>query len=196
MGMIRDWHKERLAQELAADRSAEDANLAAGYERGRQTKAGWLANCRKRCNAKDVQARLSELRARAAELAEIDAGYVLLKAKRLLGYNLADFLSEPDANGHRYITIAAATREQLETLSELSQDEEYEDGSEDEPPTVIRKIRIKPHNQVALLELLARCLGMVRPDKVSLTDAAGDGAAKIIHEVRWQEPTDQAGKAA
>lgn len=202
MSVLRNPVDEKIAQGLAALKTTLEACTDAGLTRGKQSKEGFKGNCRKRCQRKDIAARVAEIQTVAAELAEIDAGWIMLKAKRLLGWNLDDFLGPVQANGYRYFDVSAATREQLEVLAEFSQDEEYRPGREDkdgnlvEEPLTIRKVRLKPNNQVALLELMARIKGLVQ-NKVALTDP--DGApAKLILEVAWKAPAAAApiGRAA
>jgi hypothetical protein len=179
MAVLRDPRLEKFAQELAASlndgvaasAAAEAAGRAAGYPIGRSAKT-FAANCRKRAQRKDVQARVVELRAPGIERAEqsiaITAEYLLAKLDNLTNYNIDDYLTAPDAKGRRFLDVATVPREVLSRLSEISQE-----TTTGKKRTVLRT-RIKGYSVIDGIRLMAQIKGLMAPEKRDLTIRATD----------------------
>lgn len=180
----RIWAGERRAKALPAayretmygGKEADDAALA--------------PNARRLANRVDVAARLRELDDYAAKLAGIDAGWALLKLKRLAedieGFNLDDFLSVPSTDGSRYFDLSKVPADKLRLLSEI--------GIEDETKTIlhvdddagktvmdvkrrVQKIKLKGPAKADLvgpIALMARIAGWEAPKKIAPTDKDGN----------------------
>jgi hypothetical protein len=136
------------------------------------------SNIRRVANNPDVKARLLELGARAAVIADTDRGWCVSQLRqRVEDFNLDDFLAgmaaDPDTGKPRSIgrrfNIDQATRAQLGQLSELSIEEETKTSvDDDEEPTeitTIRKIRLKPYDPVATISLIAKLTGVMAPEQ-------------------------------
>lgn len=190
MSLLANHQWEKFCQELhrrelegmAAKQARDEAYAAAGYL-GQQKYLS--ANARKLTQKPEIKKRLGELRTRSAELAEIDAGWCLLKLKRRVelidDFNLDDYLTEAVADGAaRYFDISQASRDQLARLSELNIEEEILDAGE-ETMRHVRKTRLKGHTDIeAAIGLIARIQGYAKPDKVAFTDPSGKNAAPPI----------------
>ncbi len=92
MPVLLNPRHEIVAQERAAGKTTAESCQAAGYN---PENVSFRANSRKICSRRDVKARIREIQSAKAELAELDAAWVLLKLKRLCGFNVADFLTPP-----------------------------------------------------------------------------------------------------
>lgn len=183
---------ERFCQELHklvwAGGSTKESRITA-YQA-----AGFMAlgeslndNARRFANLKHIKARLAELSDYAAKLAGIDAGWAMLRLKQLAESNLDDYLGPADEDHNRYFTIGKTSREKLGLLSELSLDEETIDGPEG-PIGRVRKTRVKLHDRVQTIALMAKIAGWNAPTKIAPTDGEGTGPAVV--EVRWKDPVD------
>lgn len=175
MVALRDPRLELFARELAAalndavasGQAAELAGQAAGYPVGKNFKT-FAANCRKRAQRDDVQARVSELRAPGIERAEQGLGitteYLLAKLDNLTNFNIEDYLSPAGKKGSaRYLDISTAPRHVLARLAELSQ-EATESG---ERKTLLRT-KVKGYNVIDGIRLMAQIKGLMAPERREL----------------------------
>lgn len=130
-------------------------------------------NVRKLRNRKDVKGRLAELRDYAAKLAGIDSGWAMVQLKGFVESNLDDYLAPPDGDGSRFFDLTNVSREKIGHLSELNLEEETE-LDDDEPARRIRKIRMKLHDRIGALGLMARIAGWAAPTKSEITGKDGE----------------------
>ena len=142
------------------------------YQGDDPTNPAVVANVRKLRNRKDVKARLAELAEYSGRLAGIDASWALLKLKTLADFNVDDYLTPPDANGLRLFNVGGATPEQMSRLIELTM-EEFTEGH-GEAAIGVRKTKIKGHDPIAALTLMARIAGWEAPKKIAPTTAEGE----------------------
>src|SRR5215475_7198838 len=183
MGVLGNFQHEKFCQEVhkrtwagsKVKEAREIAYVAAGFQADQEYLA---ANARKLANRKEIKARLAELADYAAKLAGIEAGWGQLKLKSLVEANLDDYLTPTDSDGNRYFNIGDVSAEKLALLSEYSQDETTE-TDEDDKPRSIRKVRVKMHDRIAALRLMAEIAGWKAPTKVAPTNPAGDGPAAV-----------------
>jgi phage terminase small subunit len=159
MSILVDPRKERFAQELARPNHPPLAEcyVAAGFTG---------TNSSRMARRPEITRRVREIQSAAAALAEIDAAWLLLKAKRLAEFNVDDFLTAPNEAGVRYFDISKASREQLAAVAELAIEESTEGRGE--AAVDIRRTRIKGQ-QLPALQLIAQVLKLVQPEGVSLT---------------------------
>jgi hypothetical protein len=177
---LRDPQYEIIAQRVAAGMDVYAANEAAGYDpRARSFKA----NSRKRVNQPEVRERIGELMMRAAEIAEIDAGYVLYQLNALLAFNVADFLGAPLENGQRVLDVSRADREQLNRVAELGQDVLQRRGRKDGPQSVLRT-RVKGYDKVAILGHMARIVGVEKDPMADALVGLGDKLSAALRRAK------------
>jgi hypothetical protein len=84
MAALANRRHERVAQSLAAMKSAEQASVEAGYPK----KSSFAANARKRATYPEIKARVKELQGQQAACMVIDAAWVLGKVARMAGYEI------------------------------------------------------------------------------------------------------------
>jgi len=180
MGALGNLNHERFCQEAhkriwAGAKRKEaltEAYKIAVYEGDNPDLPSIGDNARRLANQKPVAARLAELADYSSRLAGIDASWAMLElARRVMDFNLDDYLSPPGQGG-RFFTIDEATRDQLGKLSELTIDEEIIEAG-DETMRKIRKIKLKPYDAAAIIGLMARIGGWEAPKKIAPTDAEG-----------------------
>jgi hypothetical protein len=75
---------ERVAQALAAMKSAEESSVEAGYPKT----SSFAANARKRATYPEIKARVKELQSQAAACMVIDAAWLRGKVARMAGYEV------------------------------------------------------------------------------------------------------------
>jgi hypothetical protein len=181
-----DPRRERFAQELSKPNRGTLAECfaAAGFSGG---------NSSRLARRPEIVARVRELQARAAELAELDAAWVLLKAKRLASFNVDDFLTPPNEHGIRYIDISKASRAMLETLAELTV-EETTDGRGEEA-VGIRRTKIKGHDPLAALTLIAKLIEAIKdgqaPVNVAVQVNVNDARQRVATRIEQIVERDQ-----
>ena len=176
MGVLRDPRLELFARELTAalndavppSQAAELAGEAAGYPIGRVYKT-FAANCRKRAQREDVQARVAELRAPGIERAEqglgITAEYLLAKLDNLTNFNVEDYLSAPKKRGRtRFLDISETPRHVLGRLSEVSQE-----ATETRERKSLIRTKVKGYNVIEGIKLMAQIKGLMAPERRELT---------------------------
>lgn len=207
MSILVDPRKERFAQELvkrALAKPDERATLPECYELAGFT---GITNASRMARRPEIIARVREIQSAAAELAEINASWLLLKAKRLAQFNVDDYLTAPNEAGVRYFDISKASREQLAALAELSIEEATEGRGE--AAIEIRRTRIKGQ-QIPALQLIAAVLKLVQPEGVSFSATVnntvatqvnnGTGArgriAGVIEQIASRESGELAGAGA
>lgn len=102
--------------------------------------------------------------ARAARL-DLSAERVLAEYARIAFANIADYARfGPD--GVELNDVTGLTHDQTAAVAEVTESKTASGGT----------VRFKLHDKLAALGALARHLGLNAPDKVALTDAAGDDA--------------------
>lgn len=153
MSIIADVRFKAVAKALFEGLSAVEASRAAGYD---EKGTSFEANARKRAAHPQVRAYLAEMQKRAAALAEIDRGYVLVNLKQAAEFNLADYL-EFDRLGKPEVVLKGRSRELMGRLGEAAF----------EPSKYGLKTRIKG-DKLAALTLIARIIGA---DKDPVADA-------------------------
>lgn len=189
MPTLRDPRLDLFARELAAALNNGVQPSEAAVQAGREAKypaakkpATFAANCRKRAQRKDVQARVAELRApgikRAEEAIGITTEYLLAKLDNLTNYNVDDYLTQPDRKGRRFLDIGKVPREVLGRLAELSQDVSFEEGGKDsgskKTRRTILRTKIKGYGVIDGIRLMAQIKGLMAPEKRDLTIHATD----------------------
>ena len=177
-GPLPNLAHERFAQavhrRIFAGAAVKPARTEAYREAGFTSADSCIAdNARKLAGRVEVKARIAELAAVAAELAAVDASYVLLHYKRIVEGNVDDYLSAPDEQGRRTLDLGKVPRDKLALLTELYQEEVYETQGKDEPPVLIRKIKIKREDRIAALLGIRQMCGLDMPKKVAVTDSKG-----------------------
>jgi hypothetical protein len=195
MGVLKNFLHERFAQALHqrlwAGEKQSVARLAAYREhiyRGTNPDdRAILPNTRKLCAQPDVKARLMELAQRSATIAELDAGWGMVKLKKLVehieGFNLDDFLGPANEHGRRYYDLSEVPREKLAILSELSiQDTttvvDRDDGLHEIHHNRTMKLKGPAKTDaIGPLALMARIGGWEAPKKIAPTDTDGNDLA-------------------
>ena len=108
-------------------------------------------NARRLVNRTLIKARLDELAENAAKLANLDAGWALLRAKRIAEFDANDFLR---GNGD---------------LSDLPGDVEIVGRENDPSARVLFKTKIKASDRLTALAFMAKIAGWLAPEKQELT---------------------------
>ena len=180
MPRLRDPQHEMIAQRMAAGMDVYAANEAAGYD---PKASSFKPNARKRSNRPEVRARIGELMDRAAEIAEIDAGYVLHKLNGLLQFNVDDFLGAPLDNGQRVLDVSRASREDLDRVAELAQEVLQRRGRKDGPQSILRT-KVKGYDKVAILGHMARIVGAERDPTADALVGLGDKLNAAIRRAK------------
>lgn len=179
MGVLGNFDHERFCQAAhrrlwAGEKRATALPLAyreTMYSGDSEDDAAIAPNARRLANRKDVKARLAELAAYSAQLAGIDAAWGLVKLKRYAEFNVDDYLSPRNDAGLRFFDVGKVSSDKLGLLSELSI-EEFTEGR-GENATDIRKTKIKGHDPIAALALMARIAGWEAPKKIAPTTPDG-----------------------
>lgn len=178
MPALTNRRHEIVAQELAVGKHYEEASRAPGDD-GKPVydpnASSYKANARKRAQHPDIRRRVAELQALGAARAEEGIGvtleYVLAKLAAIAEYNIDDYLTPPDALGHRHIDVAKAPRELLARIAELVQ-EDAGGG--------VRRSKIKGYDKIAALALMAKILGGTRDDAAQSIDRLGERIDRAI----------------
>jgi hypothetical protein len=113
MPALKNPKQERVAQELAIGKSAEEASAALDAD-GRPiydtSASSFASNARRRAQHPAIRARVAELRAPAIVAAEesvaVTVEWMLAKLKSLAEYNIDDYLTPPDDRGRRYVDLS------------------------------------------------------------------------------------------
>lgn len=187
MGVLWNQDHERFCQALhrrvMGGEKAAAAAVAAYREtiyQGTETDDQALApNARRLRNQRPVRERLTELRDLAFKLQAIDQSWALLKLKHYTDFNVDDYLTAPNESGIRFFDVGKVPRDKLALLSELTV-EEFTEGK-GELATDVRRTKIKGHDPIAALALMARIGGWEAPKKIAPTNPAGDGPAGMVH---------------
>jgi hypothetical protein len=180
MGVLGNLEHERFCQALHKRVWAGERRSTARTEAYRETMytgdrpddAAIAPNARRISNRKDIKARLAELSRYSSMLAGIDASWALVKLKRYTDFNVNDYLTPPNEAGLRLFNIGKVPPEKLELLSELMV-EEFTEGK-GAPAVGVRRTKIKGHDPIAVLGLMARIAGWEAPKKVAPTNAEGE----------------------
>lgn len=183
MAALREPRLELFARELAAALNNGVAPSEAAVQAGREAKypaakkaSTFAANCRKRAQRKDVQARVAELRApgikRAEEAIGITTEYLLAKLDNLTNYNIDDYLTAADKQGRRFLDVGKVPRDVLGRLAELAQDVSVT-GPKKNRFTLLRT-KVKGYNVIDGIRLMAQIKGLMAPEKRDLTIHATD----------------------
>ena len=193
MGVLHNPQHERFCQELHkliwAGGKVKESRASAYQVVGYQTKPEYVIdNARKLANRPDVRARLDELAQQSAVRASCDAGWAMMQIKAFVTANIDDYLSPPDSDGQRYTELGNVSRDKLGLLSELSQEETTEPRVGDELRSV-RKVKLKLHDKIAALRLMAEIAGWKAPAKVAATNPDGTQSAplQVIEIVRFTD---------
>jgi hypothetical protein len=166
MPRLENGRMEHLAQLLFAGKDTYDASRGAGYA---DDASSFASNARKRANRREVKARVAELQERAAGMAEIDKTFILLWLRDLLEANLADYL-EPQGTPGRALSIDDCTPEQILLLNELVRGPKGQ-------------IKVKLHDKVAILGLLAKIAGIDRDQTAGALTGIGERLAAALKRV-------------
>ena len=156
MGVLGNPNHERFCQ-LAHKRiwngeRAVDAYRAAYAEAIYEgTTVPGEENIRKFRNQAHVKARLRELADYAAKLGGLDAGWALLRAKRIAEFDAADYLA---GNGD---------------LSDLPGDVEIVGSETDPNARILFKTKIKASDRLTALAFMAKVAGWFAPEKQEVT---------------------------
>lgn len=128
-------------------------------------------DARKLANRHDVRDRIQELADFASKLAGIDKNWALVKLKGYAEGNLDDYLGPPDAEGYRYFDLSEVPRDKIALLGELTQDQitEYFGDKDDPGRRLIRKVKLKLHDPLAALRLMAEISGWKAAEKHDLS---------------------------
>jgi hypothetical protein len=137
-------------------------------------------NARRLANTKTVKGRLGELADYSAKLAGIDASWALLRLKDYTDFNVHDYLSAPNELGQRFFDVGRVPKEKLARLVELQQEEFIEGRGE--AAQAVRKTKIKGHDPISALALMARIAGWEAPKKIAPTDAEGKTLTRFVVE--------------
>jgi hypothetical protein len=128
-------------------------------------------NARRLVQRKDVASRLAELADYSAKLANIDAAWALVElARRVDRFNLDDYMTPREKGKDRFFDISACTPDQLAKLSELTLEDETDEGGRR-----LRKTKLKPYDPAAIIGLMARIAGWEAPKKIAPTTPEGEG---------------------
>lgn len=84
MAPLRDPRYEKVAQLLAVGKSTEQASREAGYKDG----TSFAANARKRSQRPEIRARVKEIQAKEADLASVNAAWIMRKTAEMAGVDL------------------------------------------------------------------------------------------------------------
>jgi hypothetical protein len=163
MARLLNPRMEHVAQLLFTGKSAADASRGAGYP---DDGSSFIDNARRRAHRKEVKARVTELQEHAAHAAEIDRTFVLLQLKQLLDANIDDYLDCAGTNGPT-LNMKDCTREQIQLLKELACGPKGE-------------FRIRLHDKVAILALLAKTAGLDREQPAQAIMGIGERLAAAL----------------
>jgi hypothetical protein len=176
MSILRNPRHEAGAQALAAFKSNAEAAIAAGFD---AAGTSFESNARKFANRKDIRRRVVEIQRRGAEMAEVEAGFIILGLRDLLRYNLDDFLTkaEFDEKGNvtkrRRLDIDRATREQLERIEEFAT----------EPRKHGWFMKIRGYSRLAVYAQLARAIGIDKDPTADALTGIGDRLAAAMRRL-------------
>lgn len=187
MGALGNPHHERFAQAL-------HRRLWAGEKRAVARSGAYLeaihtptpgappaqpvtiaANARRLANQSNIAARVNELAEYAGKLAGIDSAWALVRLKDLADANLADYLGPPDGQGARFFDLSQVGDEQLGRLSQLEiKDETKVGAAENSDDRRILTTKLKVHDPIAAIGLMARIAGWLAPEKreIEMTNLA------------------------
>ena len=165
---LRNPRHEAVAHACVQGMTCREAGLAAGYKDG----PGLKGNISRLCVKPHMRERIAELAAIAGEKAGIEDAWVLSRIKALADSTLASFLLFGadgrvvlDNRGRPIVDLSNATPKQFRALAIL----EYDQSG---------RLKLKVHDPVRYLELLARNRGLLR-DKVASTNASAEGPARV-----------------
>ncbi len=188
MGALGNLEHERFCQALhtriwAGERRA--VALPGAYResvyRGSDTDdAAIYPNARRLAQRKEIKARLSELSDVAGKLANIDAAWAMLKLKAFADANLDDYLGPPDGSGTRFFDLRGVSREKLASLGELQIEDETKVGGDDDDSRRILKTKLKLHDPIGAIGMMAKIAGWAAPTKLAATDPSGKNAAPLV----------------
>lgn len=159
MPVLRDPRREAYAQARVKGRTCAEAYLEAGYK---STPANADKNARRVEHRDDVQARMDELKAAAAERAELTAADVIAELWKVATANLEDFI-RVQSDGSAVVDLSGMTREQAAAMSEIVT-EVYTEGAGDDAREV-KRIRFKLHSKLDALGKLMDHFGLKAPTK-------------------------------
>lgn len=159
MPVLKNPRHERYVQGRVKGLPTTDAYLAAGYKCSRLNAEKNSARLEHR---PDVQARMAELMARAAERAELTAADVIAELWKVATANLVDFIRVQE-DGTAVVDLSGMTREQAAAMSEIVT-EVYNEGV-GEDAREVKKIRFKLHSKLDALGKLMDHFGLKAPTK-------------------------------
>lgn len=162
--------QRRFVDEYLVDLNATRAALRAGYA-PKSARDAWRLLRRA-----DVAAAVAEGQERKATALEISAERVLAEYAKIAFANMADYaVFGPD--GLVLKDMAALAPEQTAAVAEASESKTQHGGT----------VRFKLHDKLAALHALSRHIGLAAPEKLALTDAAGEDAPKVdVYEIARQ----------
>ena len=159
---LRNPRHELVAHAYVQGKTGRDAGLYAGYRDG----PGLKGNMARLRQTPEMMERIAEISLRSAELAEIHDGWLLSDAKFFAQGSLAPFCKRDEEgkivlhNGLPQLDFSQASEEQYRLIEELSHTK------------FGPKLKIRSPDPY--IDKLMRHRGLLR-DKVSLTDASGNG---------------------
>lgn len=155
--------QRRFVEEYLVDLNGAQAAIRAGYAPKRASDAA-----RKTLKNREVADAVAAGMAAKRRRAEISADRVVEEYARIAFADIADFVRfGPD--GMEVLEAAALSKEQTAAIAEVTESKTQRGGT----------VRFKLHDKLAALNALARHLGMNAPEKLALTDTAGDDAEPV-----------------
>lgn len=207
MPVLKEWRLERVAQELAIGRTAEEASSVLDEDGKPLYPPGssFASNARKRAYRADVQRRVAELRApgirrmekrfraevehavelqkQAEERVTIGVEWVLMRLAELASFNPDDYLSPPDpVTGERRIDISRTPRAKLACLTDVGQD-----VADDGRGFRVSRTKIKG-DPIAALREMARIMEPPKDETAASVDRLGERLDRAIARMRAPTP--------
>jgi len=138
MAALANRRFERVAQCLAAMKSAEQASIEAGYPKT----SSFAANARKRATYPEIKVRVKELQDQQAACMVIDAAWLRGKVARMAGYEIETRHMKPS-------DVTASQALLAKMLPGALVPDKLEIGGGDNPLTIerIERVIVDPANQ-------------------------------------------------
>jgi hypothetical protein len=155
MSVLVDPRKERYAQELAKPNrpKLDECFAVAGFTGG---------NSSRMARRPEIAERVREIQSAAANLAELDSAWLLLRAKRI-----AEFDTDKLLTGQADLSDLPGDIEIIESDDE---------GESAEPKSVsgrkLFKMKVKASDRIAAFTLIAKVLEFIRPGDVNVNVSA------------------------
>lgn len=157
MPVLKNPRHEHLAQEIAKGTYVTDAHEKAGYCRND-------SNASKMASRPDIQARVTEITGKSAELTQISIARVLTELGKIGFANMQDYVTI-GADGLPFVDMTRVDRDKMAAVQEIhvEQSSRTETNGEGEKEAVpVRKVRFKLADKRAALVEIGRHLGMFK----------------------------------